>query len=336
MRTLYDKYNSFEEIADIPSALQFGDLFAIPSPRVSVIMPVYRRPELFKIALHSVLDQSYTEPYEVIVVDNNETADSPNLDVVRRVGSNKVLYYHNSKNLGMFGNWNRGIQLSRAPYVTFCHDDDMLLPGALERLMSLQPMVGKSCILSTFNQVNASGDYLGTLALERKFLVLRPRSYYPLSLFGQVLGNPSTGVGSLYDKGVLLELGGYDKSYYPCSDYALNLNYAHHYGAIVNNIPTCSYRIFENESIQAYDGFAKQGRLIHEQMDLCERMPSWFARRLIEAQYLNTQSYAERVWAGIDTSIKRMRFQHRAILWFVRNWDRVHKYRFIWQRNKRV
>ena len=48
------------------------------------------------------------------------------------------MYYKNEKILGMLGNWNRGIELARAPFVTYCHDDDMLLPSALSRLMELQ------------------------------------------------------------------------------------------------------------------------------------------------------------------------------------------------------
>lgn len=103
-------------------------------------MPVFNHPDYFRKSLSSAINQDYTDDYEIIVVDNNDQTDGPtsNQVIVEEFRNPKVLYYKNEKNIGMFGNWNRGIELARASFVTYCHDDDMLLPSALSRLMELQ------------------------------------------------------------------------------------------------------------------------------------------------------------------------------------------------------
>lgn len=337
MRNLYDSYDAFAETAQIPSDLRYGDPAAVPEPAVTVIMPVYHRPERFEEALRSVVGQDFDRPFEVVVVDNHEADPSPNLEVVRRVAAPNVLYYHNRENLGMYGNWNRGIVLARAPFVTYCHDDDRLTPGALRRLMALQPLCGDACILSVFNMIDEEGRFRKTMALRRSFLLWKPRSFYRYSLLGQVLGNVTCGDGSLYRRERLLEIGGFDKSFYPAADYALNLCYARRYGAVVNNIPTSDYRIGENESLQVFRAFPEAERSIHGQMGLDERLPKCFARRLVEAHYNSAVYGAEQTWGGKDGpqggASAQLSWRDRMLLWLVRSWDRLHKYCFCWKKD---
>lgn len=328
MSSLSDRYDAFAETAGIPSVLQYGDPDKVPSPAVTVIMPVYHRPELFTQALESVLAQDYTGAYEVLVVDNHEAEPSPNLEVVRRAGSPRVLYYHNTQNLGMFGNWNRGITLARAPYVTFCHDDDLLLPGALSRLMELQPQVGKACILSAFNEIDATGRIIDTTVLRRRIGPLKPRSHFRYSYLGQVLANVSCGNGCLYGRKQLMDLGGYHPDYYPSADYELNVHYAREYGAWINNVPTSCYRVAENESMQVFRQFPAANRRVQEQWLLPEGRPRWLARRLIEAVHRNAVLSVEKAWQQAESQQLRQRLPaaDRAIIWLARTIDRLHKY----------
>ena len=340
MRNLYDSFDAFAETAGIPSDLRYGDPAAVPDPSVTVIMPVYHRPERFEEALRSVVSQDFDGSFEVVVVDNHEEDSSPNLDVVCRVAAPNVMYYHNRENLGMYGNWNRGILLARAPYVTYCHDDDRLTPGALSRLMALQRLCGDSCILSVFNMIDENGHFRKTMALRRRFLLWKPRSFYRYSLLGQILGNVTCGDGSLYRRDHLLEIGGFDKSYYPAADYALNLGYARRFGAVVNNVPTSDYRIGENESLQVFRAFPEAERTIHCQMGLEERFPASFARQLMEAHYRSAVYGAEKTWGDKggqkEGAIEKLSLRDRLLLSLVRNWDRLHKYCFCWKKDPSV
>ena len=323
MRDLFERHDFFAEKASIPSLLKWGDPKACPAPRVTVIMPVYKRPEFFAKALQSVLSQDYADPFEVVVVDNNESEESPNQRVVEQAGSGKVLYYRNQENLGMYANWNRGIELARAPYVTFCHDDDLLLPGALCILMALAPVVGKSCVLSAYHTIDANDTIMGTQLQHARHLgMLKPRSLVRYSKLGQYLGNVSCGDGCLYHRWTMLELGGYDGARYPVADYALHVLYARRFGAWINTEPTACYRVADNESMQVYDAFPDAIRELHLCLQRQGTLVDRIAGPLIRAQYHNNQQVYRQFWGGAQESA-RLSPEDRFVLLTARRLNRL-------------
>lgn len=48
--------------------------------------------------------------------------------------SEKIVYYRNEKNLGLFGNWNRCVKLANSEWITFLHSDDMLCEDFLRTM----------------------------------------------------------------------------------------------------------------------------------------------------------------------------------------------------------
>lgn len=150
---LFEKVDNISRFKNVKSNLEFGNPNAIINPKVTIVVPIYNRPAALEETLQSLINQDYEDPYEIVVVDNHVTNDgtpSPNYPIVQKINNPKVLYYRHEQNLGFEGNCNRGVELARAPYVTFCHDDDLLLPTALTRLMYLQKIVGKKCIISAY------------------------------------------------------------------------------------------------------------------------------------------------------------------------------------------
>ena len=323
MRDLFERHDFYAEKAAIPSLLAWGDPKRCPEPRVSVIMPVYKRPEFFARALKSVLSQDYAEAYEIVVVDNNESGESPNQHVVEEAGSDKVLYYRNQENLGMYANWNRGIELARAPYVTFCHDDDLLLPGALRILMALVPVVGEACVLSAYHTIDANDAVTNTQLQHARHLgILKPRKLVRYSKLGQYLGNVSCGDGCLYHRQTMLELGGYDASRYPVADYALHVLYARRFGAWINTEPTACYRVAENESMQVYDAFPDAIRELHLCLQKQGKLMDRLAGPLIRAQYHNNLQMYRQFWGGAQEPI-RLSLGDRIVLQTARRLNRL-------------
>jgi glycosyltransferase involved in cell wall biosynthesis len=69
---------------------------------------------------------------EILVIDDAST--SPLFELVNSIGRGIVRYYRNPQNLGLPGNWNAGVSLSRGQWIHLLHDDDYILPGFYARL----------------------------------------------------------------------------------------------------------------------------------------------------------------------------------------------------------
>lgn len=133
-----DYSNQFNLIRGITSSLLYGDPQIDSKPWLSLLIPTFNRAKLFREALESALAQEPVEyRWEILVVDNTplqEGRTSPALKVVQDIGNLRVLYYHNSQNIGPGYNWNRGVELARGEWICFLHDDDILCPDALKNI----------------------------------------------------------------------------------------------------------------------------------------------------------------------------------------------------------
>jgi GT2 family glycosyltransferase len=99
-------------------------------PAVTVCIPTYNRRELLAASLQSVLQQSWQD-VEIIVSDNASTDDTE--EYVRSIGDPRLHYDRLEDNIGLFGNLSRCLQLGSGRYRVMLPDDDLMLPGNLER-----------------------------------------------------------------------------------------------------------------------------------------------------------------------------------------------------------
>lgn len=102
----------------------------VASPSVSVLIATRDRPELLRRALEGVLSQEYDGLIEVIVVfDQSEADRSLAASAERRL----VRVITNDRTPGLAGARNSGALASSGELVAFCDDDDVWLPGKLQR-----------------------------------------------------------------------------------------------------------------------------------------------------------------------------------------------------------
>jgi glycosyltransferase involved in cell wall biosynthesis len=101
---------------------------------LSVCIPVYNGARYLEESLNSVLGQDFTA-YELIVVDDCSTDDS--VAVIARCKDQRLRTYCNEQRLGLVGNWNRCLELSRGRYVTLFHQDDVMQPHNLKHKVEL-------------------------------------------------------------------------------------------------------------------------------------------------------------------------------------------------------
>jgi glycosyltransferase involved in cell wall biosynthesis len=131
------------------------------SPTVTVCIPTYNRSGLLRSALQSVLWQSRRD-VEVIVSDNASTDDTE--DVVRSLRDPRVVYDRNPENLGLFANLSRCLRLGSGRYRVVLPDDDLMLPGNLERKIAfLERHPTAAMVHSGFRFLDAAGDPTGPI-----------------------------------------------------------------------------------------------------------------------------------------------------------------------------
>lgn len=131
--------------------------------KVSIALPTYNRPEFFREALESCLNQTLA-PYEIIIGDDSSGFETEAIvdqylsDV--RTTNIKIDYKHNRPNLGQNANVDDLIKRATGEKFLLLHDDDTLLPHALElmsRCMLEHPdinlVIGKQYITSNEGQV---------------------------------------------------------------------------------------------------------------------------------------------------------------------------------------
>lgn len=333
MDNIFNKTNCFKINEKVKSILLFGKYEDVPNPVISIIMPVYKRPDMFKLSLESALNQDFSQPYEIVVVDNFDgEGESPNLKIVKETGCKNIMYYRNENNLGMLGNWNRGIEMSRAEFVTYCHDDDLLLPSCLSRLMELQKITGKKCILSAMNTIDENGSIISLKKFPRRIKGLfLERDHYEYTLYNQFIISVGFGVGCLFNRKCMLELGGYNVDYYPSADYALQVSYTYYYGCVINSIPTYNYRIAKNESLNVYKKFADIDKFFRQCMVEKIHLPNWWLNRVITANYNITKILFAIKWGNESKeSLNDIRLSDKVVMKIATIWHELKKYKIAY------
>lgn len=103
-----------------------------PTPRVSVVIPVYNGEAYLAEAIESVLGQTLHELELVVVDDGSQDGTHTILDRFARADP-RVRIVLNERNLGISGARNRGWQVAEARYVAVLDADDVALPDRLSR-----------------------------------------------------------------------------------------------------------------------------------------------------------------------------------------------------------
>lgn len=313
MRDIFEFVDNFKKYHHVKSNLQYGDTALCPNPYFSVIMPVYGNPKYFVHSFNSVVHQDADFSYEVIIVDNTPIDDTKS-DVLKLVESANlpyVFYYRNEENIGMSGNWNRGIELARANLLTFCHDDDMLYPNCLSKLWELHLKYPNKFIIPSCKIIDESVIYPLKKSSNTKSWGKECIVYDKIDI---LMANPTNGVGCLFYKKHMKEFGGYNEDYYPSMDNALHVKYVYKIGAIRFRQILYCYRITNNnESNNVYQGFIDNGLFYAQCMIRYITLPLFVKKALIHAYKTNITIVMEKVWARKIALSQRLTIPDRLV-----------------------
>lgn len=105
------------------------------SPKVSIIVPIYKVEEEIAKCIESLLNQDYDD-FEIILVDDGSPDNSGKIaDHYANEYPNIIRTMH-QENRGLSGARNTGMRLARGRYLSFVDSDDFLEPNTISYMVS--------------------------------------------------------------------------------------------------------------------------------------------------------------------------------------------------------
>jgi glycosyltransferase involved in cell wall biosynthesis len=184
------------------------------TPAVSVCIPTYNYARFLGRAIDSVLAQEYRD-FELIVVDNASEDDTP--AVLARY-ADRIEAHRNERNLGLFGNFARCLELARGEHVKFLAADDWLHPKYLGEAVALLDAHPTAAIASGPGWLVDEGGRVfgvGTTGVFAPGLVARGDALRAQADLLNVVGMPSN---TLLRRAAVAEAGGFDARFAPAAD----------------------------------------------------------------------------------------------------------------------
>ena len=283
MRDIYEYTDNFAKYQHVKSAPVISG--KIDNPKITILIPTYKRPQTLRDSIASALNQKMNAgmpEYEIVIMNDSPDEDGSTAELVRSFHSDRIYFFVNERNIGMFGNWNRGVELARGEYVVMLHDDDVLSPYYLEALTTAIREKDHPAVIGTSHYDFQDIASLNFAPLPQKL------AYRQITCLQKFFGQAVSICGVAVRKDVYFKLGGYNDEYYPNADYifiykivasgerALNIEHK-----------SAGYRVSENTSLKP--GTMKKIILMTEHMRRNIAEHETFARvfmKLFDREYL--------------------------------------------------
>lgn len=244
-RDFFKKEDNFRKIEHVKSNLVYGKIKDKP-PFITVVMPTYNRGGIIKDAIESVISQVDFDDYELVIVDNypnKENIETETEKIIKSYNSDKIIYYRNEENVGVYANWNRCIELARSKWITMVHDDDALVKNHLVTMVNV--LKGKdnikflACNTQRINQRDGNlksilkyNDEINYKVDKLKVLDYRDYNFAFVTRF----------LGGIFDKEAAIDIGGFEIDQSLIEDYVFVVKFAYYYKIYEYDVPLYLYR----------------------------------------------------------------------------------------------
>jgi hypothetical protein len=179
-------------------------------PSVSIVLATHNRREWLRLAMDSVLAQSYPD-LELVVMDDGSTDETPELlaEYSRRYPPERFRFSRH-ENMGQARTLNRGYEMARGEILGYLSDDDLLAGDAVARLVTELRDPEVVAVYPGYRMIDETGKIVDTV---------RPVEYSPLEAFR--LHDTIIGPGGLVRREALESTGGWDPSLHWMGDLML-------------------------------------------------------------------------------------------------------------------
>ena len=180
---------------------------------VSVVLPTYKRPQLLKRSINSVLNQTYTH-WELVISDDEVEEGASWLYVSQLCESDpRIRIVRNESNHGQVGNTNNAILHAKGDWVKLLHDDDVLKPECLHELVNVAGVSDNIACITCGVERYQDGEKVGSYLRSGKgwpLLEVIPQNQIHIAMY--LLENTGGAIPSqkmihrrVFDRGIMME-----------------------------------------------------------------------------------------------------------------------------------
>lgn len=260
--------NCFQKCSHVKSRLVYGNPSIIEKPWLTVIVPTYKRRDLLKEALDSILKWQWHVDFlwDVVVVDNepDDGVENETEQLIRELDNDRILYYRNSENIRPGDNFNRCFLLARGEWVMMLHDDDLVFPNTLHVMGKLiraydyddRPLgaIAASYVQVEYDpsrnemkaNINEINNYYSSLPVNYRLYKI---THNNVKVFAHI-GGSAPSYGSTFRKKAVLEAGGFNEDFGISGDLILFYNIENKYSVYSTITPLGYYRWGNNGMVK--------------------------------------------------------------------------------------
>lgn len=139
------------------------------SPKISVIIPVYKVEEYLRQCVDSVLNQTYTN-LEVILVDDGSPDNCPDICDRYKEKDNRVIVIH-KENGGLSSARNAGLEIATGEIISFIDSDDWIRLESFEQMIIAKIQTGANIVCCDWISTDGTNEYEKT-SLKKQYGVI--------------------------------------------------------------------------------------------------------------------------------------------------------------------
>ncbi len=210
-------------------------------PVISVVMPVLNGDKYLRLAIESILNQTFKD-FEFIIINDGSTDSTE--DVVQAFSDPRVVCIKNEVNLGLSKSFNIGIRAAQGEYIARMDADDIALPTRFEKqleFLKAHPHIG--IVGSSILLIDEAGKVRKRHRMPTEHLDIKWKS-----LFSTPLLHPT-----VMGKAAIFKNNPYDESLTNSEDYELWSRLLFEKSVRFANLPEAllKYRVFKKSFTQS-------------------------------------------------------------------------------------
>lgn len=201
--------------------------------KISIIITAYNYGKFITQALNSAINQNYSKPYEIIIINDGSTDNT--LDILNNYKDKADIKIINTENIGLAKACNLGINKSQGEYIIRLDADDYFDENILlveSSILDARPDIGM--VYPDYFLMDHHGNIMDYIRLQKANDEVKLFDRSPLA------------AGALYRKTCYDSIGGYDENLKYQEDYDFWLRFVERYNVYNVNLPLLYYRKHQN------------------------------------------------------------------------------------------